>query len=141
MPSATCNFRLDPNTPDEYVCAVCGGRWKDIRRCGRTPPLPCVGDVSEAWKRFDARLPMPRSIARHLAAWRDAGFPERADFDGAMAWIRSTLCEHRSLGGFCRKLGCGKDKDTNVHCSWLYRMATAKCGAGLFLTKQQEAKE
>jgi hypothetical protein len=83
----------------------------------------------------------PAAMNRKLLYWASSGYPERCATNGkAMEAIKKIECEHRSVGGYCRKCGCGQDKDKNVACMWLYRMATESCPDGKFAAVKQETR-
>jgi hypothetical protein len=151
-----CKLIPAGKSTNDFVCSVCGSKVHVVQG---NPLIPCDGSIasrlqreeaekeatlqilakaSESWQRLDTGLPMPSALTQTLAEWRDANYPERGTHEECLTAIAAIPCKHRSTGGFCRKIGCGKDPSKNVACVWLYRMATAGCRAGKFAARSQK---
>jgi len=135
-------------TPEQFAAHVdrlwqqmCDGKVADeaARKAKEEEAIkPAILKLDEQPGGMLSRL-RPAAMTQKLLYWASSGYPERvATNEEAIEAIKTIECEQRSIGGFCRKCGCGQDKDKNVACAWLYRMATESCPDGKFAAVKQK---
>jgi hypothetical protein len=136
-----CGTQKPQPTEEEIAPAAArlGVAMDEARWLLSHPQLGTPEEILANAKTGDEKLGVSRALGKipatmkpMLARWVKAGMPERANEEDAMEVIRRIECEDRSVGGFCKKIGCGKDADKNVPCMMIYRMVTEKCPGSRF---------
>ena len=122
-----------PNSPDlEVVAKELGITTSEVQALGFCATQDGLGAVMAAANKLDWPWALARRHIRKLQRWITAGMPERCSHNECMDALKTMSCENRSIGGNCRKTGCGKNPAKTPPCVCIYRMATEACPCGLF---------
>ena len=113
--------QVHPGTRRYNVSPTIAG---DCQLPGRAPAVEI--DFEKAAERLGiGNWPITGRLAKLVAAWQAAGYPERTPEEAQQ--LALLPCEKRRPSGLCEQAGCGKTPDVTVYCHWIARLATARC--------------